>query len=226
MRAAWFVLATLVTTLVTDVFLLLTWPFGRRAQRPVNTFWGVSMLAGVFSRVKVEGKPGKGPYMIVANHASMLDIAAGFAAVRIPFHYLSRPFFFKLPVVGWGMRLGGHISIDPTNAREASRKLRDVGPYFEKGISLFMFPEGTRSPDGTIGDYKRGPFLTAIQNGVPILPVRFVDLHKAMPRGSLAFRPTRARAIIGAPIETKDLKPPDAKRLARQVEDWTRAACP
>lgn len=190
-----------------------------------SRIWGRVILWAAGAKVRLHGThPKEGVFLIVANHASATDIPNGFAAVPYHFLFVSRPFFFRVPFLGWAMTLSNHISLDPESPRAAARTLRELGPHFEAGRSILIFPEGTRSEDGSIQTYKRGPFLTAIQNDVPILPLRFVGTNKIMRKGHAVPSPGIIDVVVGDPIETKDLAPPDAKRLAKEVEDWTREA--
>jgi len=215
-----------VSTLIATVFLILLRIFGRhpRVGAKATHRWAHAMLWGFGIRIVVH-KPeglGDGPFVIVANHSSMIDIGSMAAAMPVDFHFLSRPFFFKIPIMGWGMVLGGHLAIPRDNPREAKRVLGRLSARFKRGLSVCLFPEGTRSPDGTVQRYKRGPFLTAVQDGVPILPVALVGTSTRLPKGKLLPRAGRVDAIIGDPIPTEGMTIRDTKKLARDVEAWTR----
>lgn len=226
LRLIRFWLVAIVSTIV--IFLLIVIAVALRSRGPAiskfSRVWGRVILWGAGASLTIEqrGDPAPGPCLLVANHASMMDIPAGFASFPFDLRFVSRPYFFKVPVLGWAMRLSDHVSLDPTNPREASRVLRGIGTYFERGKSIALFPEGTRSDDGGVKEYKRGPFLTAIQNGVPVVPACLVGMFPILPRGVLVPRGGRVKVIIGAAIETKDLHPPDARRLAKECEAWTR----
>jgi len=164
----------------------------------------------------------EGPCILVPNHASMLDICTIAAQVPVNLRFVSRPFFFKVPVVGWGMLVGGHVALDPKKPRDAARTLATLARVFSRGISLVLFPEGTRSAGGRVGHYKRGPFLTAIRNGVPVVPVYLGGLHAVLPRGRLLPRAGPVRVVVGAPIPTAGRDEREATELARRVEAWAR----
>jgi len=123
--------------------------FGARVTRR----WARVMLWGYGVRRVMHTPEGldDGPFVIVANHASMMDIGTMAASMPMDFHFLSRPFFFKIPVMGWGMYAAGHFSIPRDNPREAKKVLAKLTARFETGLSACLFPEGTRSPDGTVG---------------------------------------------------------------------------
>jgi len=215
-----------VSTIIATSLLLVLRLFGRhpRLGAKMTRVWACPMLWGFGLRIVVD-KPddlGDGPYVIVANHSSMLDIGTMGAAMPVDFHFLSRPFFFKIPIMGWGMKWGGHLSIPRDNPRAAKLVLDQLKGRFEQGLSACLFPEGTRSPDGTVQRYKRGSFFTAVQEGIPILPVALIGTSTALPKGKLLPRPARIDVVIGKPIPTKGLTMRDTKKLARDIEAWTR----
>lgn len=227
MRQVWgWLVATVATT---GIFLasLVALPFSRRGRVHADLMqtWGRMVAWGMGVRIETQGLEDlpDGPCVLVANHASMLDIVVCAAVLPIPFHFVSRPFFFKVPILGWAMYLGRHVSLDPSDPRAAARVLKSLGPRFERGLSVALFPEGTRSPDGRVGRYRRGPFLTAIRHGVPVVPIRLTGTHERLPRGSLRFRPGPVRVTIGAPIPTEGLGKSQAGELAARIEEWTRA---
>jgi 1-acyl-sn-glycerol-3-phosphate acyltransferase len=221
------IMATLATILVAiELSIAAILGLGRTwVSRNIQSRWGHAVLFGAGVKVTVKGKENAkgGPFIVVPNHGSMLDIAAGLAHFGLNLRFLSRPFFFKIPFLGWSMWVSGHVSLDPKKPREAARVLRTLGPRLESGLSLVVFPEGTRSQDGEIHTYKRGPFLTAIQYQVPLLPVRIKGLWEVLPPGAKSPKPGKTEIIIGEPIPTKGLEPPAAKKLARDIEAWAKS---
>ncbi|MFQ5845278.1 MAG: lysophospholipid acyltransferase family protein [Planctomycetota bacterium] len=191
----------------------------------LSRFWARAILAVVGVRLRVWGRDRVrgGPFVVVANHSSMLDICVAFVALPVQFRFVSRPFFFRVPFLGWGMALAGHISLDPRKPREARAVLRTLADRLARGTSVLLFPEGTRSPDGRVRRYKRGPFLTAIRSGVAVLPICLDGLFEALPKGARDVRPGAARVVIGEPIQTSGLGAEDAASLADRAEEWTRA---
>jgi 1-acyl-sn-glycerol-3-phosphate acyltransferase len=220
-----FVFSTIVFTLPG----LVSWFFSRSGRWGAwsTRQWSRSILWAAGIRWSLAGKEHvrKGEaYVIVANHASMLDIAVCSAGLPVLFHFVSRPFFFKIPLMGWGMFFTRQIPIDRDNPRKAARALRDLDRRFRNGTSVLLFPEGTRSPDGSIARYKRGPFLTTIRGGVPVLPVRLRGVHELLPKGNFSPRPGKVTMTIGEPFPTTGMADRDARGLAERVEAWTRGA--
>jgi len=225
-RTAWFWFIALLSTAVTVLVLAGLSLFPRRSRliHACTRAWGRSLVWAAGVRLHVEGEvpAGAGPFLIVANHTSMLDIPVCLSVIGIDFRFVSRPFFFKVPIMGWGMHIAGHVALDPKRPREAARILRDLAGRIAGGSSLLLFPEGTRSRDGSIGRYKRGPFLAAVRTGAPILPVSIEGLHAIMPPGVLRVHGGPVRVRIGEAIETGALEPSEAGELAKRVESWAR----
>jgi len=219
--------ALVASTVLTGVAILLVWPFSPRGKAAfrIAAVWGRVAMRAAGVRVGIEGveRATGGPFVIVANHGSMLDIPILFASLPIQFRFVSRPFFFRIPFLGWGMTAGGHVSLDPRRPRQATRALAGLRRRFGHGISVLLFPEGTRSRDGAIARYKRGPFLTAIRNGVPLLPVALRGAHDALPPGRFVARPGPVTIVVGDPVPTEGRPEEDAEELARSVEAWARA---
>ena len=219
------IVLVLSTVAATSLLLIarLTGPHPRLGAR-VTRHWARAMLWGYGVRI-VRHQPddlGDGPFVIVANHASMMDIGTMAAAMPMDFHFLSRPFFFKIPVMGWGMYAAGHFSIPRDNPREAKKVLARLKARFESGLSACLFPEGTRSPDGHVQKYKRGPFLTAVEDEVRVLPVALIGTSTVLPKKKLMPKPGRIDVVIGNPIPTTGMTIRDTKKLARDIETWTR----
>lgn len=215
------VLATALTFLLSAAALPLS-P-GGAAGAVLTRWWARAMLLGAGVRMRREGlgHVPRAPCVIVANHSSMLDICVLAAALPLRFHFASRPLFFRIPVLGWAMHLARHARIDPKDPRGARHALDGLGARLRRGLSLCLFPEGTRSPDGRVRRYRRGPFLLAVENGVPVLPVRLDGVFPLLPKGSMRFRPGRVTVTIGAPVATGGQ---DARELAQRVESWTKEA--
>lgn len=217
---AWGVLTTMLASTVSLLVFPIS-PGGRLGAR-IARWWSKLLLWSLRIPVRVTCDPsvreGTG-YIVVANHSSLLDINALAAALPIEFHFVSRPFFFKMPFLGWGMWAGRHVALDPKNPRQAARALRGLGPRFERGLSVLLFPEGTRSPDGRVRGYKRGAISAAIHLGVPIVPAYVRGTAQCLPKKSLWLRGGTIEVTVGAAIPTGN---EDARELTKRVEQWTR----
>jgi len=205
---------------------ILAWPLTPRGriQNGVMRVWGRGVLALAGLRRDVAGAANArgGPFVVVANHSSMLDIPAVAAVVPGPFRFVSRPFFFKIPILGWGMRAAGNLSLDPKKPRQAAEVMPRIAALLRRGVSVVLFPEGTRTRDGRLQRYRRGPFLIAIENGVPVLPVCLSGLFDALDKGSWRVRPGSLLVEIGAPVPTAGLGREEARALAERIGASTR----
>jgi 1-acyl-sn-glycerol-3-phosphate acyltransferase len=125
-------------------------------------------------------------YVIIANHQSILDILL-INCLRYRFKWISKIENTTVPVLGWYLRMAGYITIDRGNEESKVEMLEKSYQCLKSGISIMIFPEGTRSVDRGIGFYKRGAFQLAITAGVPILPVLIDGTTDILPKHGVKF---------------------------------------
>jgi 1-acyl-sn-glycerol-3-phosphate acyltransferase len=198
-------------------------PTGRLAFRLCQgwTWW-----ATVVCRVRIEtvGNPSldrSRSYVIMSNHQSLFDIPAMMLGLGLQFRWIIKKSFVYVPFFGWALWLARHVFIDRSNAKRSLRAMDAAARKLPKGVSIAVFPEGTRSDDGVIRGFKSGGFLLAVRNGLPILPVTVNGSWRVLPdKRSMAFHPGPIQLIVGEPIETNGY---DRKKLDALVER-TRAA--
>jgi 1-acyl-sn-glycerol-3-phosphate acyltransferase len=173
-----------------------------------------------FSSVQIEGleniKPGE-HYIYAANHASVFDILVLTGFLPVQFRWLAKENLFSLPIYGWSMRLAGYIPINRSNAREGMRSLTEAAKKVAAGVSVVIFPEGTRSEDGQIHDFKRGGFVLAAKAGLPIIPVSISGTHHIMPTKTLRVTPGPIKLVIGRPIPVLGTDRAEQNRLMTEV---------
>jgi 1-acyl-sn-glycerol-3-phosphate acyltransferase len=133
--------------------------------------------------------------VIVANHLSSLDILVLGGFLRMDYRWLAKSTLFKVPFSGWYLKIAGHIPVRrdlESEARAALIKER-IGQVVDEGASVLFFPEGTRSADGRLKDFRIGAFIAAIQHDLPILPLVLRGTHELMVKGAkdLAIRADR-----------------------------------
>jgi 1-acyl-sn-glycerol-3-phosphate acyltransferase len=161
-------------------------PSSRRAQHFVNTLWA-KVSTGIFYPVTLVGAanlpPAGAPAVYVANHQSFLDIYTLFWLGR-PFKFISKTSNFLIPVVGWSMFLTGHVGLNRTDRRSQLKCLADCIALLGAGAPVLFFPEGTRSRDGALGEFKKGAFSVAVKAGVPVVPVTLIGTGALMPNGA------------------------------------------
>jgi len=157
------------------------------------------------------------PYVFMANHASSLDIWAVFVAIPRRIRLIAKKQLARIPFFGWVMWAGRFIFIDRQNGVAARRSIDLAGQRIHDGVSVLIFPEGTRTRDGTLGAFKKGGFHLAQKAGVPIVPVALRGTRELMPRGSLLLRSGTMTVLIGEPIATQGLSDEERANLNDRV---------
>jgi 1-acyl-sn-glycerol-3-phosphate acyltransferase len=177
---------------LTFIIWLICFPFDR--QRFV-THWFLVYQSVLISKlipstkIEIEGrqKATRGTtYVIIANHQSIIDILL-INCLRYRFKWISKIENSKVPVLGWYLRMAGYITVDRGNEESKQEMLEKSYRCLKEGISIMIFPEGTRSSEGGIGFFKRGAFQLAIKAGVPILPVVIGGTTEILPKHGHKF---------------------------------------
>ena len=159
------------------------WIWGRLLFA-VEVFWPLRRLH--YDRV------GAGPYVVVSNHSSVLDIPANLT-LPLPLRVVGKPSLFKVPFMGTYMGFSRQIPLDASDPDSVSECLAACKAALASGVSVLIFPEGTRTVDGELQVFNRGAFRIAKDTGVPILPTVVTGTRDIMPKGRLrAARPTDA----------------------------------
>lgn len=189
--------------------------------------WAWLILATTGVDVEIEGldrlEAGRS-YVFVANHQSIYDIPVIFWWVPFQLRIIAKESLGRFPMLGTHLRRTGHMLVD---RRRPDRRgvFGWANALTSKGLSLIVFPEGTRSPDGHVGVFKGGTFYLAMQAGLPIAPLSIVGSRHVMRKGQLTTRPGRVRLIVHAPIATTAQQDPptaEVRALARQVREVIR----
>ena len=119
--------------------------------------------------------------------------------------------------MGWHLSRAGHIPVDRSSTQAAVATMQKAAGYIRDGICAFVFPEGTRSPDGALHPFKKGGFKLALQAGVPIVPLTILGSRQVLPKKSIIFRPGPIDMYIDVPIPTAGLDDEDLEALMRTV---------
>lgn len=211
--------------ILSAVALVLCWPFDK-ARRVVHELSRVAVriFFGIppFWRFRVEGLEHvdkKGRYVIVLNHQAMSDIPALYR-VPLNFRWVSKREVFKIPFFGQLLRLHGDICIDRGRAAEAMEQLlRDGSLWINRGASVAIFPEGTRSKDGEIHRFKAGAFELARKAEVPILPVVLEGTERLVKKNrAFGWRNTVTIKVL-EPVPVEEVLATDAKEMAERIHD-------
>jgi 1-acyl-sn-glycerol-3-phosphate acyltransferase len=140
-------------------------------------------------RIHISGAEHVNPrlvYAIVSNHQSLADIPV-IAYLKLDTKWLGKAELFRMPVIGWMARMAGDVPIERSDRRKGATAMLRCARYLREGCSVVFFPEGTRSPDGTVLPFQEGPFQLAIREQVPILPLVVEGSRTALPRNSWIF---------------------------------------
>lgn len=182
--------------------------------------WARSILLAAGVKVSVKGFSNIDPersYIYMCNHQSNSDIPILLGRLPVQFRWLAKIELFRIPVLGHSMRGCGYISIDRSNRRSAIRSLNEAAGIIRGGVSVMIFPEGTRSWDGRIQPFKKGGFVLAIKSGVPIAPIVIHGARAIMPRGRKKVRPGPVSIEILPPVETTDYNLKDKGKLMDNI---------
>lgn len=171
----------------------------------VMRMWARIALVAAGVTLEVRGTENIQPdvsYVIVSNHQSHMDIPVLTVAFPLPLRIISKKELFKIPVFGWGMRAVGILEIDRSNQKKSIETLKKAEIILRTHqLSILAFPEGTRSPDGKIYPFKKGPFVLAINAGLAVLPVSVSGTRKILPKGKLEMNSGRVLVQFHSPID-------------------------
>ena len=215
-------LAPLLTLIVSAASLVdMFWI--RKSEVKAQVFprwWGrmLCRLAGV--RVRIEGISNinqEQTYIFAGNHCSQYDIFSFQGYFPHDFRWIAKKELFRIPLFGQAMRRVGYIAVDRSHGRQAMKSLDEAAKRIAAGSSVLIFPEGTRSGDGSLQEFKTGAVLLAIKAGVPIVPLGFVGSHAVLPKGARLPRGGEIVIRIGTPMATAHYKTADKQLLAQAL---------
>ncbi|MGC3954732.1 MAG: lysophospholipid acyltransferase family protein [Propionicimonas sp.] len=157
------------------------------------------------------------PYLVVANHESFVDILL---IAHLPFEmkWLAKSDFFAFPLVGWMMRMAGDIRLVRSDRGSRGQALAAMRDRLAKRVSVMVFPEGTRSASGELGEFRDGAFAVAVEAGVPILPLAVIGTRDALLKHDWRFGSSHAEVRVLDPIEV------DAGTDVAELRERTRTA--
>ena len=212
-------LVTLYTIVLGSVSLMSTFidRSGNVAHRCAR-MWARLILRTTGVRVAITGlehlQPGRS-YVFAANHQSIYDIPILFGSIPFQLRIVAKESLGRIPFMGWHLHRAGHLLVDRRNpGPDIVQKMRRL---VSESSSLIVFPEGTRSVDGTTGRFKKGPFLVAMDARLPVVPVSVAGSRHVMKKGRLMVCPGNIDLTIHPPIPTADLPRENVLRFAEEV---------
>jgi 1-acyl-sn-glycerol-3-phosphate acyltransferase len=146
--------------------------------------WSKKLLDDVGVRVEVVGREHldpAAPMLVMSNHQSLYDVPALYQTLPHSVRMVTKTELFRIPIFGRALRAAEFVEVDRGHRARAIESLRNARRLFESGITVWIAPEGTRSPDGRLGPFKKGGFILAEEAGVPILPVSVDGTHRILP---------------------------------------------
>jgi 1-acyl-sn-glycerol-3-phosphate acyltransferase len=196
-------------------------PGGHTAMR-AGRMWSRVMLGAAGIGVSYDGLDDAyrhHPCVYMANHVSMIDPFALAPALPLSTLYVSKKSLFRIPFIGWGMTAGGFIPIDRSDRAKAIESLDSAAERIRSGRALILFVEGTRSRDGKLGAFKKGPFHLALRAGVPVVPVAISGSRALCPPGSFFLHSGDIRVRFAPPIDLTPFGPDDLPDLMARVRE-------
>ncbi len=209
---------------------------GEAAAARIMRAWGRMFLRVGGWTVATEGEenlPREGA-ILVANHQSLVDIPLFLAAFDREIRFLAKRELGRIPLFGGAMRAAGNLFVDRDDPRDAVRVLREAGGAMRRAEMIVIFPEGTRSVDGSVGEFKPGAFFIARKTGAPLVPVSIAGGDAALPKGTLIARPASLVARVlpqvtaGGPTLSLEEMAAEARRriIAAREEEARRSPAP
>ena len=153
----------------------------------------------------------------MSNHQGYYDVFALLGRLPFQFKWLVKKELFSIPFLGWTMAAAGYINIDREGTRKTVEALNKAAQKIREGMSIIIFPEGSRSPDGSIQSFKKGGFTLAIKSRVPIVPIAITGTREIMPKGKLTVAAGEIQIQMGHPIPTQSYSLKDREALIKKV---------
>jgi len=166
------------------------------------SFWCLRVASIRLAVTGLGGVPPRGPVIYMGNHQGNFDIHALCRAIPRTFSWIAKEELFRVPIFGPAMRRAGYIPLDRSGGRKALKSMRLAADRIAAGTSVVIFPEGTRTLDGSLLPFKRGAFLLAAQAGVPIVPFTINGSMERNPRNRLELHPGTIRVSFAPAIPT------------------------
>jgi 1-acyl-sn-glycerol-3-phosphate acyltransferase len=218
LNAALIILYTFVLGVPCLIFFFLQ-PDGETGYWFIRT-WARILLRTCGVSIEVRGAqniPADPPYIIMSTHNSHFDIPVLMKEVPRQFRIVAKRELFKIPVFGWILSAAGYVNVNREDKEQAFASLDRATEKVKTGMPLLIFPEGTRSPDGSLGPFKKGGFVLAINAGAPIVPVVVDGTFQILPKATWRVSPGRVTVTFGRPIEASMHSFEDKEMLIDEV---------
>jgi len=219
---AWVVGITATVILGIVAILFSLFDSSGNSSHVVARLWGKIQLRTTGSRVTMQGLEhldSRKSYIVVSNHQSFFDIFSLLGHLPLQFRWIAKAELFRIPLLGWAMARTGYIPIERDSPKKAYRSMLQAAEKVREGVSILIFPEGTRSPDGLLQPFKKGVFLLALKSQAPILPVAIRGTRNIMRKNDWRAYPGHVEIRIFPPIETAGFSTDKEAGLSEQVRN-------
>jgi 1-acyl-sn-glycerol-3-phosphate acyltransferase len=182
-------------------------------------------LAGI--EIEVQGLENLEPnrsYIFMSNHVSNLDPPILVPSIPARCSVLVKKEIFSVPILGTAMKVADLVPVDRSNRDAAIESVRAAAEVLRRGLSMVIYPEGTRSPDGRLLPFKKGPFHLAMEASVPVVPVTILGTADLWPKGTWAMHPGKATLIFHPPLDPANFA--DRDELMTAVREQIASALP
>ena len=199
-----------------------------RAQHRLARLWARSCVWASGSKLTVRGAENlrKQPVAVyAANHTSYMDTPVIFAALPFQFRILAKKELWSMPFIGWYLGRSGQIPIDTENPRATLSSLGVAVKALRVGMPLFVFPEGSRTPDGELQTFLSGAAYLAIRAQVPLVPIALSGVYDLLPIHTRHFYPGELTLSVAEPIETTGMTPRDTEALTLRLRNVIEGLC-
>lgn len=220
--AASAVTAILITTAIATSPFAPAGPWQTRLYR----LWARAVLALFGARVRVRGAERLAPdghYVFVSNHLSLADTPVMLHALPVPFKFLAKRELLRVPFIGWYLRRAGHLTVDRRSVRSSIESLNEAARLIrEHSLSVLIFAEGRRSPDGTLQPFKDGAAWLAIESGAEAVPAAILGTDHVLPAKDSCILPGEVEVRIGEPVSPAGFVLRKRGEFTRLLEDRVR----
>lgn len=217
-----------MATLVLGIFCILSaFVFGQKAANAIAVLWARICCHMIPVRIRITGKENyrrDRPYIIVANHQSMVDIPVIHGSLGLQIKWIIKKELEHIPVFAYASKKLGCIYIDRHDSSAAIQSIHEAGRKLQKGASVIFFPEGTRSRNGRLHPFKKGAFRFAKDSGIPVLPVTLENTLRILPPKTLDLFPGTVRVHIHPPVDLTDTAVQDLDSAISRIRDRISSA--
>lgn len=219
-----FVVATFITAIITAIGSMIGnrdfWGYWPPKYWSMFTCWIFLMRVKVIGRENIVKNES---YVFVANHQGAYDIWSIYGYLNHNFKWLMKKELEKIFAVGWACKKSGHVFVDDSSIHGIKSTIKDSEETLKDGMSLVIFPEGSRSWDGKMIPFKRGAFMLAAEFGLPVVPITIDGSFRAMPRFTYNMTPSKITLTIHKPIYPGE-KGFNTKQLLMQCTEEIQSA--